>query len=235
MRYLLDLVNTVLEVGLGAGDIISTFAGIRPLADDGESDETAELSREEKITEPEPGVFRVRGGKYTTYRQVAQRAVDRVAARLGTGAPSMTDAIPVPGAAPPPTLAAIERSLVDSGMTPDVARRLVRRHGVEAVEVAETARSLGLTGRLAPDLPYLEVEAWWAVHREHALGIDDVVSRRTRIALETADHGEQALGTVAEVLSGALGWDPERRAQEIKEFVVGAVHEYGIPDLEERS
>jgi glycerol-3-phosphate dehydrogenase len=233
VRYLLDLVNTVLQVGLGPSDIISTFAGIRPLADDGESDETAELSREEKITEPEPGVFRVRGGKYTTYRQVAQRAVDRVAARLGAGAPSMTNATPVPGAASAATLVATERELVGWGVAPDIVNRLVRRHGVEAVEVTDTARSLGLTGRLAPDLPYLEVEAWWAVHREQALGIDDVVSRRTRIALETPDHGEQALGTVAEVLGGVLGWDRERRAQEVKEFMVGAVHEYGIPELEE--
>ncbi len=229
VAYLLDLVASVLDVGLGPEDILSTFAGIRPLADDGESDETAELSREERISEPEPGRFQVRGGKYTTYRQVAQRVVDRVVTRLGTGGPSMTSSIPVPGAAPLETLDAFERSLIASAVPPDIAGRLVRRHGTEATEVVDTARSLGMTGRLVPDLPYLEVEAWWAVHREQALGVDDVLSRRTRIALESPDHGRHAAARVAAILGAALGWDQERQAQEVKVFAEGAVKEYGLP------
>jgi glycerol-3-phosphate dehydrogenase len=229
LEYLFHSVRRVLDVELGPDDIISTFAGIRPLADDGESDDTAELSREERITEVRPGLFRVRGGKYTTYRRVAERVVDKVAARLAKGGPSMTAAIPVPGAAPAAALAASAEKLVESGMEADIARRLVRRHGSEAPVLAETARSLGLDHRLVPDLPYLAVEAWWAVHEEHALGLDDVLSRRTRISLEVRDHGEAALDSVAGVLADALGWGAAERERATREFRESAEHEYGVP------
>jgi glycerol-3-phosphate dehydrogenase len=229
LEYLFHSVRRVLDVELGPDDIISTFAGIRPLADDGESDDTAELSREERITEVRPGLFRVRGGKYTTYRRVAERVVDKVAARLAKGGPSMTAAIPVPGAAPAAALAASAEKLVESGMEADIARRLVRRHGSEAPVLAETARSLGLDHRLVPDLPYLAVEAWWAVHEEHALGLDDVLSRRTRISLEVRDHGEAALDSVAGVLADALGWGGAERERATREFRESADHEYGVP------
>jgi glycerol-3-phosphate dehydrogenase len=229
LEYLFHSVRRVLDVELGPDDIISTFAGIRPLADDGESDDTAELSREERITEVRPGLFRVRGGKYTTYRRVAERVVDQVAARLGKGGPSLTATIPVPGAAPGAALAATAEYLVESGIEPAVAHRLVQRHGSEARDVAETARSLGLDDRLVPDLPYLAVEAWWAVHEEQALSIDDVLSRRTRIALEVRDHGEAALDIVAGVLADALGWGPAERERAIRQFRESAAHEYGVP------
>ena len=229
LEYLIESVRRVLDVDLRPEDIISTFAGIRPLADDGESDDTAELSREERITETRPGLFRVRGGKYTTYRRVAERVVERVAAHLGGGRRSVTSEIPVAGAASADTLAAIEGSLTQSGLEPDVARRLVRRHGTEAAEVAEIARSLGLTDRLVPDLPYLAVEAWWAVHRERALSIDDVLSRRTRVALEVGDHGEAALDTASAMLGETLGWDQRARDRAIAEFRESAAREYGVP------
>jgi glycerol-3-phosphate dehydrogenase len=229
LEYLFHSVRRVLDVELGPDDIVSTFAGIRPLADDGESDDTAELSREERITEVRPGLFQVRGGKYTTYRRVAERVVDKVAARLGKGGPSLTEIIPVQGAAPAAALADTATKLVAAGMEPDIARRLVRRHGSEAPGVAETGRSLGLDYRLVPDLPYLAVEAWWAVHEELALGIDDVLSRRTRIALEVSDHGEAALDIVAGVLADALGWGPGERERAIQEFRESAAHEYGVP------
>jgi len=229
LEYLFESVRDVLDIELGPDDVISTFAGIRPLADDGESDDTAELSREERITEPRPGLFRVRGGKFTTYRKVAQRVVDRVAERLGSAGPSMTGTIPVLGASPTATLGETERALTASGLEPDIARRLVRRHGIEAPEVAAIATDLGLADRLVPGLPYLTAEVWWAVHREHALSIDDVLARRTRVVLEVGDHGEAALETVAGVIGHVLGWDEERQAQEIKEFREAAAHEYGVP------
>ena len=229
LDYLFHSVRRVLDVELGPDDIISTFAGIRPLADDGESDDTAALSREERITEVRPGLFRVRGGKYTTYRRVAERVVDKVAARLGKGGPSLTATIPMSGAAPAAALAATTEKLVETGLEPDIARRLVRRHGSEARGVAESARALGLDHRLVPDLPYLAMEAWWAVHEEQALSIDDVLSRRTRIALEVRDHGEAALDIVAGVLADALGWGPGERERAIREFRESAAHEYGVP------
>jgi len=231
LTYLFESVGSVLDIDLGPEDVISAFAGIRPLADDGDTDgDTASLSREERITEVRPGLFRVRGGKYTTYRRVAQRVGDRVAARLGMGGPCMTEAIPVLGAAPTATLAATGRALIDSGLDPDMARRLVRRHGTEAAEVAATARSLDQTARLVPELPYLAAEAWWAVHQEQALSIDDVLSRRTRVAVEVRDHGEAALDTVAGVLGSALGWDDVERERAVKEDGEAAAHEYGVPE-----
>lgn len=228
--YLFESVGEVLDVELSRADLIATYAGIRPLADIGESDDTAELSRAEKITETVPGQFRVRGGKYTTYRRVAEKVVDRVAAHLGSSRPSVTADLPLVGAAPEPIQAGTEHTLTLAGWDPEEARRLVSRHGSEAAEVAEKAVELGLTGRLVPELPYLEVEAWWAVHREHALGIDDILSRRTRVAIEIGDHGDGALEKVAAILADALGWDEQVKATEIDRYRKAATLEYGLPE-----
>lgn len=225
--YLLETVTRLLDVQLDRGDLVAAYAGIRPLV--GGGDDTASISREEAIEEREPGLITVRGGKYTTYQRVAARVVDRAGRLLGGLPPSPTADLPLKGAVPRPAFAAIAQRLQALGMEAATARHLVGRYGSEAEAVARVALDRNLATPVVEGLSYLWAEVWWAVHHEWALGIDDVLARRTRIAFEDPDHGAAAAPRVAELLSEAWGWDPQRRAAEVEEYLRSAAVEYGIP------
>jgi glycerol-3-phosphate dehydrogenase len=156
--FLLETLSAALERPLGPEDVVGRFAGLRPLlARDGE---TADLSRRHAVIE-EGGVVTVVGGKLTTYRRMAQDAVDRV-----TDRPCRTARLPLVGA---------------PGPAPGVPPRLGRRFGAEAAELA--AARPELLGPVAPGVPALGVEIVAAVEREGALTVEDVLERRTRLGL----------------------------------------------------
>jgi glycerol-3-phosphate dehydrogenase len=228
VSYLIDTLSRGLDIQLTRADIISTFAGIRPLV--GSGDNTAAITREEVINEPEPGRIAVRGGKYTTYRRTAERAVDHAAHVLGEISPSPTARIPLTGAVPRSTLVGLASEVSQrSGLDRLSAEHLVARYGSESLDVAQVAAHEGLVGPLIPGLPYMQVEAWWAIHHEQALSLDDVLSRRTRIAIEDAEHGLAATEDVAAHLGNAFGWNAERRAAAIEEYLRSARAEFGVP------
>lgn len=226
--YLLETINTVLSDDLTRHDLIATFAGIRPLAGTAVGD-TSDLSREHRITADGKGFITVRGGKYTTYRRIAAEAVDRAAEHLGVPAPSLTDRLPLVGASTPAVLERTVGELAGDGLDPLEARWLVGRHGLGARKVLDAGREAGVAGRLHPDMPYLAAEAWWAVHRESAMTIDDVLARRTRLAIETVDHGLAAAPLVAELLAPLRGWSGAERDGAIAEYATAAEREYGVP------
>lgn len=225
--YLLETVNRVMATDLGRHDVISTFAGIRPLAGDG-SEATHDVSREHRVTDHGHGHISVRGGKYTTYRIVAKDAMDVACRHLGVDAASSTGSIPLTGSSTPAVLDGLVARLEADGLDAVAARWLVGRHGTLAPEVLVTGRKLGLEGKLHPAMPYLAVEAWWAVHREGAITLDDILARRTRLAIETRDHGLAAISLAADVLGEALGWDPETRAAAIAAYTESSHREYGL-------
>ncbi len=137
------------------------------------------------------------GGKLTTYRRMAEDAVDAaVTARRLTAGPSPTAFLPLVGAASPAALGAVR-----------APRRLVQRHGVEAAAVQElAARDPRLGEPVLPGHPVTVAELLWAVRHEGALDEADLLDRRTRIGLVPADR-EAAVGAVREVLGEA--WAPQ--------------------------
>jgi glycerol-3-phosphate dehydrogenase len=172
IRTLLDVLNTVLEAGLPRTAVAGAHAGLRPLlAADGRS---ADLSRRHAVLARD-GIVTVVGGKLTTYRRMAEDAVDRAVAVRGLRAgPSRTAALPLVGAGPVP-----------AGARPN----LIRRYGAEAAAVGRLVAAhpepvgLGLTlGDLV-----------WSVRHEGALDVDDLLDRRTRIGLVAGDR-ERAAG-----------------------------------------
>lgn len=228
VTYLTDTLRRGLGVELTTDDIISTYAGIRPLV--GSGSDTAAISREALIDEPEPGRVTVRGGKYTTYRKIAERAVDLATQGASGVQPSPTAHLPLAGAVPPSALGGLAAHVSRrSGIDGESARHLVSRYGSESLDLIQVGLQNGSLGPLVPGLPYLQVEAWWAVHKEHALGLDDVLSRRTRIAIEDPDHGLAATEEVARLLGDVLGWDPTTRQAAIDEYLSAVRAEYGVP------
>lgn len=192
-RFLLDTVSLALEQPLEPDDVVGRYAGLRPLLDSGDG-ATADVSRRHAVIEDATtGAVTVVGGKLTTYRQMAQDAVDVVAARTGVSAgPCRTARLPIVGApagrtAPPD----------------DVPARLWRRFGTEAGEVMTLAHDRPeLLEPVAPGLPVLGVELIAAVEREGALNADDVLDRRTRLGLVPAWR-ELARPVVEDVVAAA--------------------------------
>jgi glycerol-3-phosphate dehydrogenase len=177
IAFLLDTLSRGLERPLCRADVIGSFAGVRPLVA-GEQGRTADLSRRHSVR-LEDGLLTVLGGKLTTYRKMAQDAVD-----LLTDVPCRTADLPLVGALRQPP-----------------AGRLARRYGSEADLVA-------LAGPLTPvadGVPVLEAELHWALQAEGALDAADLLERRTRLSL--VDAWAEAARPVVD--SAVQRWDAQ--------------------------
>jgi glycerol-3-phosphate dehydrogenase len=218
--YLLERVNRILRSPLTTDDVTGVYAGLRPLLA-GETDETSRLSREHSVASPAPGLVAVAGGKYTTYRIMARDAVDAAARGMDlTVAPSCTEQLPLIGADGWRGLMnARERMADGAGLHVARIEHLLQRFG------SETAALLDLMQE-RPELAepidgaetYLRAEALWAVTHEGALHLDDVLTRRTRISIETWDRGLAAAEPAARLMAEALDWDDGDVRREVEHY-----------------
>jgi glycerol-3-phosphate dehydrogenase len=227
---ILGTLNGALDLELTRDDIVGTYAGLRPLIAPSDAASSVKISREHKVSVEGPGLVRVSGGKYTTYRVMARDAVDAVLGEGARGRPSGTAELPIIGAAARSDLDALAtRIAARHGVGELAGRSLVDRHGTEA----EAVLALGAVGdrnrTLADGFPYLEAEVAWAVEQEHALSLDDVLSRRIRLAPELRDRGAAIAPRVAAILGECLGWDEGRRAEEVTSYLDGAHREFDVP------
>lgn len=172
--WILGVLNRGMDKPITKSDILGTFAGLRPLvADPDHGGETADISRHHLVTGSAGEVITVTGGKLTTYRRMAQDAVDRI-----TDVECKTHRIALVGAGP---------ALHAAG----VPARLQRRFGSEAGLVASLADgNPSLLEPISPAIhsPVLGVEVLWAQQAELALNVDDFLERRTRISLVPTDE-----------------------------------------------
>jgi glycerol-3-phosphate dehydrogenase len=189
--FLLDVVSATLSRPLRRSDVAGAFAGLRPLLDTGDG-ATSDLSRQHAVLTSGRTVTVV-GGKLTTYRRMAEDAVDAAvaAARLEAG-PCRTARLPLAGAAPRGDLAELADAATRAG---EPARaRLLRRYGVDADLVVDSARALsglGVDELLAPSAPHCPVtlaELVFGVTHEGAADVDDLLDRRTRVGLVPGDR-----------------------------------------------
>jgi glycerol-3-phosphate dehydrogenase len=222
--YLLEHVNAVLEQPLTTEDVEGVYAGLRPLLA-GESEMTSKLSREHAVAHTVPGLVVVAGGKFTTYRVMAKDAVDEavhgLAAVLDRNVPgSCTEDVPLLGADGFEALWNSRHVLAErSGLHEVWIEHLLHRYGSlihEILELIAADRSLGEPLPGAED--YLRAEVVYAVTHEGARHIDDVMTRRTRISIETFDRGDRASESVADLMGQALGWSKAQRAREVEHY-----------------
>jgi glycerol-3-phosphate dehydrogenase len=194
VAYLLEPVARAFP-GVSEQDVVASWAGLRPLLDrhDGH---TVDLSRRHVIEERPPGLLTVTGGKLTTYRAMAEAAVDAVTRRLGVKAPCRTERLPI-GLWTPlrEALATATDAGLALGLTDERARRLVLRYGDDwPAAMGMIREDPSLAESAVGGLPVLKVEARMARERESALTDDDVLVRRTRLV---------SLGAPMEALSRA--------------------------------
>ncbi|MBB2941903.1 glycerol-3-phosphate dehydrogenase [Actinoplanes lutulentus] len=225
--YLLDEVNKALATPLTRDDVQGVYAGLRPLLS-AEASTTAKLSREHAVGKPVPGMVIVAGGKYTTYRVMAKDAVDAAVADLNTRVPaSCTDQVPLLGAegyrAAWNRRAQLARR---AGLHVSRVEHLLRRYGTLTDEVLALIEADPALGRpLDGATDYLAAEVVYAVTHEGARHLEDVLSRRTRISMETADRGVAAARTTAKLIAEALGWSDEETEREIARYEAVVVAE----------
>jgi len=223
--YILEHVNAILREPLDHDDVEGVYAGLRPLLS-GESEPTSRISREHTVVTPVPGLVMIAGGKLTTYRVMGRDAVDAAAHSLKTTVnltirDSITDRVPLLGAADWETRSN-QRVLLARRSGLHVARidHLLGRFGGmvdDLLSLVESRRSLALPLEGAED--YLAAEVVYAVTHEGARHLDDVLTRRTRISIETFDRGVSAAPAIARLMAAELGWDAARTADEVDHYL----------------
>ncbi|MGB6247263.1 glycerol-3-phosphate dehydrogenase/oxidase [Gordonia sp. (in: high G+C Gram-positive bacteria)] len=218
--YLLDRVNQELVTKLTHDDIEGVYAGLRPLLA-GEDDQTSKLSREHAVAVVAPGLVSIAGGKYTTYRVMGADAVDACNDFIPTRvAPSITERVPLVGADGYFALInQCEHLGQRFGLHPYRIRRLLNRYGSlldDVLYYADLDESLREPLAAAPQ--YLRAEIVYAVWAEGALHLEDVLARRTRIAIEYSHRGVDCAQEVADLIAPILGWDEEKTAWEVANY-----------------
>ena len=172
--------DPALATRLTHADVIGSYAGLRPLIDNG-AGHTADVSRDHAVIESDSGMFSIVGGKLTEYRYMAEDAVDRaVAARGLIAGPCRTRDLPLIGAPANPG--------APVAIPADLPASLVARFGAEAANVVAAATCPRPTEPVADGVDVIRAEFEYAVTHEGALSADDILDRRTRIGLVPADR-----------------------------------------------
>ncbi|WP_370327429.1 glycerol-3-phosphate dehydrogenase/oxidase [Euzebya sp.] len=215
--YLLGEANKWLNVPLTRADVEGVYAGLRPLLS-GESEATSKLSREHAVVQGVSGMLTVAGGKYTTYRVMAADAVDAAARGLDRAVPpSPTDHLPLIGADGYHAMWNRREALATaSGLHVARIEHLLRRYGSEITRLLDEVADRPELAEPIPGAPdHLLVEAWYAAAWEGMLHLDDLLTRRTRISIETFDRGIRAAESVIDVVAPVLGWDDDDVEREL--------------------
>ena len=222
VQYILDQANRVLKPKLRAKDIIGVYAGLRPLVANKKSATTTKLSREHTVDRPAPGFVSIAGGKYTTYRVMAEDVIDRAVLELRrVTKDSVTEKLPLVGADGYFALEQQkERIALENGLTVETVTHLLNRHGSLISEILMIIKEQPkLAKRLDSDLPYIQAEIIYAVSHEGAQSVDDVISRRTRLSFEATNHAVHLAEEVAALIAPVLGWSAKDRKASIAQYL----------------
>jgi glycerol-3-phosphate dehydrogenase len=190
IRYLLEGYNRYFRPPLEPGDVLGTFAGLRPLIR-ARPGEPSALSREFKVFTSPSGLLSVAGGKYTTYRRMAEVIAAEAASRLGRRHRSCTGDYRLDGAPEGPWARFEPAAVADLqeryGLGDESARHLVRRYGRHAADVGAYLADPSLAARVVPEEPDLLAEFAYQRRQEMALYPEDHLLRRTRLGLFRPD------------------------------------------------
>jgi glycerol-3-phosphate dehydrogenase len=232
VTYLLDAANHYFpNAQLTEHDVVSAWAGIRPLAAHGATGSPSSASREHSIVESAPGLLRVTGGKLTTYRAMAEEIVDRVERLLGRSpTASRTATLPIEGGDLHEVQEEVAHAVAATG-DEAIARRLVLAygtawHGVWSLTQADPA--LGAT--VEPGLPYLHAELLHAVTHEQAATLSDLLIRRTPVAFETRDHGRSAARRIAHVVGRWMRWSDVEVDEAVLDYDAESLRIFRVTD-----
>lgn len=234
------------EINVRRSDVLAAWSGIRPLVRDPKKAKSEGLVRNHLLTTSESGLLTMAGGKWTTYRQMAEEAVDEAIKEFK---------LKTPGVANPPLVSGVEgfheeinldgscqthqvrllgahgfsktlfiNVIQNYGLETDVAKHLTESYGDRAWTVAALCdptneRFPERGNRISALYPYVDGEIRYAVRHEYAQTAADVLGRRTRLAFLNAQAALEALPKIIDIMGGELNWNKQRKDLEHKEAV----------------
>ncbi|XP_059904799.1 glycerol-3-phosphate dehydrogenase, mitochondrial isoform X1 [Gadus macrocephalus] len=223
ITFILNEVRNYLspDVEVRRGDVLAAWSGIRPLVTDPNSKDTQSICRNHIVNVSQSGMVTIAGGKWTTYRSMAEETLDAAILTHGLEASaSKTVGLVLEGGRDwSPTL--YIRLVQDYGLENEVAQHLASTYGGKAFEVAKMAQVTGkrwpIVGkRLVSEFPYIEGEVLYAI-KEYACTAIDVIARRTRLGFLNVQAADEALPRIVELMGKALNWTSDRKTDELEE------------------
>ena len=222
VRYVLAALHRNFpDAGLGPDDVISAWAGLRPLIDPGDARDPGAISRDYQLYWSPSGLITVAGGKLTAYKAMARNIVDRVFPET-RGAPA--DEEPLPGGHRPPGEAELRERAARTGLPVEELRWLARHFGDEVDRVLGHLRPEDL--QAGPRAARVRAAVRYAAAQEMACTLADALWRRVPEALWSTDNGRGVASDAAAAMGEVLGWDEARRDAEVAAYLgqVEAMH-----------
>ncbi|XP_029696176.1 glycerol-3-phosphate dehydrogenase, mitochondrial isoform X1 [Takifugu rubripes] len=226
------------DVEVRRGDVLAAWSGIRPLVTDPNSKDTQSICRNHVVSISDSGLVTIAGGKWTTYRSMAEETLDAAVERLALSAgPCKTVGLMLDGAKGwTPTF--YIRLVQDYGLEKEVAQHLASTYGAKAYDVAKIAQVTGqrwpIVGkRLVSEFPYIEAEVLYAI-KEYACTAIDIIARRTRLGFLNVQAADEALPRIVEIMGKELDWSQEKRTAELDAARKFLYHEMGYRSRSEQ-
>lgn len=200
--FLLNTLQEYLTLKPTRKDVLSVFVGLRPLMASQQSSATKNLSRSHKIYTAPSQLVHLNGGKWTTYRAMAEETLD-VCIQKGLLEPK----------------ACQTRTLKLHGYTTQALEARLRVYGTDAKAIQDLeAKDAKLACKLHPNHPYTYAQVFWALEKEMAYSLEDVLSRRMRLLFLDARAGLECAQSVGDFMGAYFNWDATKRDQEIATF-----------------
>ncbi|UCC87863.1 MAG: glycerol-3-phosphate dehydrogenase [Anaerolineales bacterium] len=228
VAYILEAAGRAFPVaGLSEADVISAYAGLRPLIAEDAPSSGYKVSREHQILNTTPGLFTIAGGKLTTWRSMAQEMVDELAGYLARehglapARPCQTAHRMLPGGDIDDWHCYLARQVVRlvDRLSPETIVHLVSAYGTGLTHVlAQAEDDLRLVQPLIAGLPYLKAEVVHAVRYEMAITLEDVLARRTRILDQDGDQGLEVAAEVAQLMAAELNWSAQEQVRQVDRY-----------------
>ncbi|KAF5453415.1 hypothetical protein F2P56_028318 [Juglans regia] len=231
IQFILDAISDYLNVKVRRMDVLSAWSGIRPLAMDPSAKNTESISRDHVVCEDYPGLVTITGGKWTTYRSMAEDAVNAAikSGKLSPTSNCLTHNLQLVGGDgwDPASFTVLAQQyvrmkkthggkVVPGVMDTAAAKHLSHAYGTLAEQVAAIAQNENLGKRLAHGYPFLEAEVAYCARNEYCESAVDFIARRSRLAFLDTDAAGRALPRIIEILATEHKWDKSRRKGEFQ-------------------
>lgn len=215
--YILEHLRKYFAVPVKKEDVLATWSGLRPLASlQNEHDNTANISRDHLINISKSSLITIVGGKWTTYRKMAEDVVDKAIAigSLQPNKPCITKDLRLVGAHYF-NHDIVKELVAYENFEPDIALHLAHSYG-DMVYMVIDVEQKSRRHRLLKEYPYLEAEVIFSVTREYALHGVDILARRMRLAFLDNEAAKKALVKIVDIMGEILKWDDDKKHLEIK-------------------
>nr|CAG8518781.1 12892_t:CDS:2 [Entrophospora candida] len=241
IQWILEEIKRYLsaDIKVRRGDVLAAWSGIRPLVRDPNAKNTSELVRSHMINVSDSKLITIAGGKWTTYRAMAEDTVDKAIEVYGLNPlnGSRTKEVKLIGSHGYSSTMFI-KLIQQFGLETEVAQHLSNSYGDRAWAVAALSEPTGIRWpvfgqRIISVYPYITAEVRYAVRREYACTVVDVIARRTRLAFLNAQATLEALPKIVEIMSQELNWSPKKQTEEFDK-AVKFLHTMGLPPSKDK-